>query len=226
MERQVHIEKGVSGLRWIVEHLLEHINEPVLDKDVVREMRIHFDQMDKQISLFHETIETAACRWHRSLPNIETNEGDKIPMGLVMPVCLDSFVDGFLIGISSVISFKAGVILSIANCLEMSFLGMAYSARLKKCTGSSLFYRTLALYTPPFIMFFASGIGAALGSAVQNLPALFIGMVAFGAVALLFLVTNELLIEARQAQGEEDLWYISIMVFVGIYLVLMVDHSL
>lgn len=210
----------------IVEHLLEHIHEPILDKDVIREMRIHMDQMDKQISLFHESIETAASRWHRSLPKIETNEGDTIPMGLVMPVCLDAFVDGFLIGISSVISLKAGIVLSFANCLEMSFLGMAYSSRLKKCTGSSLLARSIALYTPPLVMFLASGIGAALGSAVETLPALFIAMVAFGAVALLFLVANELLIEARNAQGEDDHWYISIMVFVGVYLVLMLNHVL
>lgn len=223
-ERKANLERNVSGLRMIVEHLLEHIQEPVLDKGVVREMRIHMDHMDKQISLFHESIETAASRWHRSLPKIEPNEGDTLPMGLVLPVCLDSFVDGFLIGISSVISIKAGIILSFANCLEMSFLGMAYSSRLKKCTGSTLFTRTVALYTPPLIMFMASGVGAALGSVVQDLPALFIGLVAFGAVALMFLVTNELLIEAHSAQGEEEHWYISIMVFVGIYLVLMLDH--
>lgn len=49
-------------------------------------------------------------------------------------------------------------------------------------------------------------------------------MVAFGTVALLFLVCNELLIEAREAQGEDERWYISIMVFVGVYIVIMLDH--
>eukprot|EP01040_Poterioochromonas_malhamensis_P010505 gene10505-11436_t len=225
-EKNVNLEKNISGLRLIVEHILEHIQEPVLDRDVVREMRIHIDHMDKQISLFHESIESAAARWHVRLPKIDTNEGDTLPMGLVMPVCLDSFVDGFLIGISSVISIKAGIILSFANCLEMSFLGMAYSSRLKKCTGSTILARNIALYTPPLIMLLASGLGAALGSVVQDLPALFIGMVAFGAVALLFLVCNELLIEARLSQGDDDYWFISIMVFIGIYLVLMLNHIL
>jgi zinc transporter ZupT len=179
-ERKAHIEKNINGLRLTVEHLLEHIQEPNLDKDVVREMRIHMDHMDKQISLFHESIETAAAKWHRSLPKIATNEGDKLPMGLILPVCLDCFVDGFLIGITSVVSLKAGIILSFANCLEMSFLGMAYSARLKKCTGSSFCARLTALYGPPWIMFLAAGLGAALGSLVEHIPAIFIGMVAFG----------------------------------------------
>lgn len=183
------------------------------------------DQMEKQIASLHDYVESSS-RWHRSMPRIETNDGDTLPMGLVLPVCLDGLCDGFLIGISSVISMKAGIILSFANSLEMSFLGMAYSARLRKCTGSTVWARNIALYSPPFIMFCASGIGAAVGSSVQALPALFIGMVSFGAVALLFLVTNELLIEARSSQGEDDYWYITIMVFVGVFLVLVLDHVL
>jgi zinc transporter ZupT len=215
------------GLRVTVEHLLEHITEPSFDKDGMKEMRIHMDHMEKQILLFHESIENVASKWHhRSLPDIEVKEGDKLPLRLVLPVCLDCFVDGFLIGISSIISLKAGIILSFANCLEMSFLGMAYSARLKKCTGSSILVRNIALYGPPMIMFCASGIGAALGIAVEHLPVVFIGLVAFGTVALVYLVCNELIIEAKEAQGNNEKWYISIQIFVGIYLVLMLNHML
>jgi zinc transporter, ZIP family len=181
------------------------------------------DLMDKQISTFHETVEHAGARWRRLLPDIEPVEGDKLPMGLVLPVIMDGFVDGFLIGIAISISMKAGIILSAANCLEMSFLGMAYASRLSKCTGSSKFANVIALYSPPVVMLIASGLGAAIGAAVQALPVIFIAMVSFGSVALLFLVCNELLIEAREAQGEEDKWYITIMIFLGIYLVLMLD---
>jgi hypothetical protein len=46
-------------------------------------------------------------------------------------------------------------------------------------------------------MFLASGLGALLAGAAQSVPAVYIGFVAFGVVALLFLVCNELLIEAR-----------------------------
>ena len=61
--------------------------------------------------------------------------GDKVPYGLVVPVVMDCFADGFLIGVAVALSFNAGVILGAANCLEMSFLGMVYSTRLVKCTG-------------------------------------------------------------------------------------------
>ena len=101
---------------------------------------------------------------------------------------------------------------------------MAYSSRLIKCTGASLLSRNIATYVPPILMFLSAGIGAALASAAAGAPVVFIAFVAFGVVALLFLVCNELLIEAREAQGEEERWWISVMVFAGIYIVLMLNH--
>lgn len=214
-------------MRYTVEHLLEHIApDQQIDKDVLHEMRVHMDDMDGQISLFHAQIEQSASKWKRSHQLVATHEGDKLPMGLVLPVIMDCFVDGFLMGISTSISLQAGYILGFANSLEMAFLGMAYAARLVKCTGSSYKARVAALYGPPLLMFVSAGVGASIGDATRQITALFIGMVAFGAVALLFLVCNELLIEAREAQGEDERWWISIMVFVGIYLVLMMDHVL
>jgi zinc transporter ZupT len=225
-DRKHAIGHDVAGLRNAIDHLLEHMSEPHLDKEHVKEMRIHMDYIDKQINTFHKSIEHVADRWHRNLPNIETQEGDTLPMGLVIPVYMDAATDGFLLGISSTISLKAGIVLSFANCLEMSFLGMAYASRLVKCTGSSFWARTIALYGPPLVMFGMAGLGGAIGSSLQDITALYIAMVAFGSVALLFLVTNELLIEAKEAQGEDEKWYISIMVFAGIYVVLMLDHIL
>jgi len=225
-ERKEAIVSGIQGLIDGADHLLDHIAEPILDKSVVKEMRIHMEYMNKQIEKFHHSIENVTERWHRSLPKIEINEGDKLPMGMIIPVFMDAMTDGFLLGISSTISLKAGIILSFANCLEMSFLGMAYASRLVKCTGSSFEKRTLALYGPAFIMFISSIIGGAIGSAVQDITAVYVAMVSFGAVALLYLVTNELLIEARESQGDDNKWYISIMIFVGIYIVLMLNHVL
>jgi zinc transporter ZupT len=222
-DRKEHIRTSLGGLKLTVEHLLEHINEQILDKNTVHEMRIHMDQMGKQINHFHDNIQTAVSKWTRK-HMIETKEGDKLPMGLVLPVTMDCFVDGFLIGISTSINFKAGIILGFANCLEMGFLGMAYASRLVKCTGSAAWARFLALYGPPLVMFLSAGLGGAVGDIFRSIPSVFIGMVAFGTVALVFLVCNELLIEAHEAQGEEERWWISIQVFVGIYLVLMLSH--
>jgi zinc transporter ZupT len=73
-------------------------------------------------------------------------------------------------------------------------------------------------------MFFAAGLGALMASTVRDIPMCFIAFVAFGVVALLFLVCNELLIEAKNAQGEEEKWWISLCIFLGIYMVLIVNQ--
>ena len=144
-------------------------------------------------------------------------------MGLLLPVIVDSIVDGFLIGLSVALSPKAGYILSGANCLEMSFLGMALTVRVMKCTGSSTLIRNLSIVSPPFIMLLASTMGALVGTMALEHHIFFVIFVSFGVVALLFLVCNELLIEAKNVQGDDEVWWITSMIFVGIYVVLITD---
>jgi hypothetical protein len=98
---------------------------------------------------------------------------------------------------------------------------MAYSVRLKKCTGSSWTMRQTALLAPPLLMFLASGFGAYVADLSRDYPAIFVGFVAFGTVALLSLVCTELLIEAKQSMGDEEVWYVSLSLYVAVYLVLM-----
>lgn len=224
-EHKAAVKERLGFLKSSITHVLEHINEPVIDQSTLEEVHDHMNEMDAQLNFFHESVESAASRWQRSRPLMDTEVGDKLPVGLVIPVVLDGFVDGFLIGVATALSHKAGIILGFANILEMAFLGMAYSSRLNKCTGSSCLVRAIALYSPALIMFLSSGVGAALAILSVEYPAFYIGFVAFGVVALLFLVCNELLIEARAAQGSEERWWISILVFIGIYVVLMVDHA-
>lgn len=134
-----------------------------------------------------------------------------------------SFVDGFLIGVACALSRRAGWILALANCLEMAFLGMAVSMRVRKCTGSSSFVRYACIVVPPFIMLGATVLGAVVGSISKLYPVLFVTFVAFGVIALLYLVFNELLVEAREAQEGDIRWWVTAVVFVGIYVVLMMD---
>ena len=56
------------------------------------------------------------------------------------------------------------------------------------------------------VLLHCSGVGAALGSASSAIPAVYVAFVAFGVVALLSLVCNELLIEARNVQGDDEKW--------------------
>ena len=53
-----------------------------------------------------------------------------------------------------------------------------------------------------------------------------VSFVAFGVVSLLALVCNELLIEAKEAQGEKEIIWVNLLIFAGIYLVLMLSRVL
>ena len=59
-----------------------------------------------------------------------------------------------------------------------------------------------------------------------GVPAVFVSFVAFGVVSLLALVCNELLIEAKEAQGEKEIIWVNLLIFAGIYLVLMLSRVL
>lgn len=148
-EKKLAMKKRLVALRCTALHLMEHIDEDSIDRRTLREMVGHINDMDHHINQFHKSVCLVTSKWrYRNMMMPE--EGAKLPMGLIVPVTIDCFVDGFMIGISVSLSSRAGFILAAANSLEMSFLGMAYSARLVKCTGSSQFSRILCLILPPF----------------------------------------------------------------------------
>lgn len=147
-------------------------------------------------------------------------------MGLIVPVFVDCIVDGFLVGTTSAVSPRAGIILGLANMIEMGFLGLAVSLRIRKCTGSSATARCLVLVLPPLAMLLAAGVGAFSGALARTYPVVFIGFISFGIVALLYLVVNELLVEAREAQGGKEYWWTAMVLFVGIYSVILLDMIL
>lgn len=229
LEHQQRLQRGVTGLRLMGEHLLDHAEETNLGKHTLREMHAHLHTLDHQAAALHQQIEAIGAHWRppaAALPN--TQDGDRLPAALVAPVCADCLADGLLVGLTATISFRAGLVLGLANGLEMGVLGAAYSARLSRCTRTPAGKRTIALYAPPLLMLFAAGVGGLLGAAADGpgMLAVRVGLVAFGVVSLLGLVCNELLAEARSLQGDEERWWVSAALFLGVYVVLVLDHIL
>ena len=52
---------------------------------------------------------------------------------------------------------------------------------------------------------------------------MFVTFVAFGIIALLYLVIHELLAEAREAMAGKELWWVNCVVFLGMWIVLLID---
>jgi zinc transporter ZupT len=221
-DKKLAIKNEVKVLNHIVEHLMDHLSSDQINHESIQEIHDHMQDMDRHISHFHDYVDRFTWKW-KSTELVETTLGDVLPNSLIIPVIIDCFVDGFLIGITIAVSPKAGYILAAANCLEMGSLGMAYSSRIAKCTGSTLLYRQLAVIIPPIIMFLASGLGAAAAGYSDGVPAVFVAFVAFGVFALISLICCELIIEAREVQDAEDMWWMELFIFIGIYLVIMIE---
>ena len=118
-----------------------------------------------------------------------------LPRSMVLTVAIDVFIDGLLIGVSFLASVRSGIIISVALALELLFLGLSTSAsmanqqvpRLK----GVLVAIGIALLVP---------IAAITGyHFVAKMPVqVHYLIMAFGVAALLYLVTEELLIEAHE----------------------------
>jgi len=140
--------------------------------------------------------------------------------GLVLAVAMDSCVDGMLIGLASSVQLTSGWLMAMATAIEMCFLGYSFACSVFKDPRPSLLARAV-LPVPPLAMLLAALAAFAGAGEVQQLPA-FSGLIAFALVALLFLVLQELLLEANEKEGGE-LWQISVWLYVGLLLSLCLD---
>lgn len=141
------------------------------------------------------------------------------PVGLTVLVGVDLFVDGLVLGIGFIAALQTGLLLTIALSLEVMFIGIALALELdqqswapRKLLGT---VAGLGLLLP---------IGSLIGTAAAALPApILTGLFSFGLVALLYLVTEELLVEAHEAP-EGPL--VTSMFFIGFLALLMLEEGL
>eukprot|EP00981_Chlorochromonas_danica_P007656 scaffold1833_cov185-Ochromonas_danica.AAC.4 len=223
---KVALHKGLDELHEYATRLSRYLCEEDLSKSALIAMHDTMGSMEDQISRLHNTVENYSLKWGRGLKKRVIpipSTGSYIPLDLLVPVTIDCIVDGFLLGTTASFSSRAGFILGAANCIEMGFLGLAVSVRIQKCTASSLFSRYMALLVPPLIMLGSAIFGSYTGSLAQERPIAYVTFISFGIVALLYLALNELLAEARETVKGEETWYTGLVVFGGIYVVLIMD---
>ncbi len=139
-----------------------------------------------------------------------------LPTGLIATIGVDVTIDGLLIGIGFAAGAKEGILLIVALTLELLSLGLATSATLSKVGASR--GKSIAITSGLALLPF---LGATLGSTL--LGGLSGGMLeavlAFGVAALLYLVTEELLVEAHEVP-ETPL--ITATFFIGFLLLLII----
>jgi len=187
-----------------------------------KEARASLHKISEHLDHLHEDhIETRFKRWAPvSPPPAEGDLSEEIPIATLFAVAVDASVDGVLIGLALAADKTAGLSMAIATCIEMAFLGLSFSATVQNATRSTAKH-ILCVSIPPLCLFGCGILGHAAGAALQSSQGLFIGFISFAIVALLFLVTQELLTEAREVAGET--FYINVMFFVGLLGGMMLD---
>ena len=137
--------------------------------------------------------------------------------GLIVTVAIDILIDGLVLGIGFAAGTKQGLLLTGALTLEVLFLGLAVASELKQANGSAI--RVIAIVASLAILL---PMGALLGTPIGGLPGPYLaGFFAFALVALLYLVTEELLVEAHAVP--EQPWTTA-MFFVGFLGMLVIEE--
>lgn len=142
----------------------------------------------------------------------------KGPLGLLTMIGVDILIDGLVLGIAFAAGVKAGLLLTLALTVEILFLGLTVANELGETVQSRLkiigITAALVLLLP---------VGALLAVPVASFPApVLTGFFAFGLIALLYLVTEELLIKAHETP---DRPWVTAMFFVGFLLLLVLEEA-
>ena len=138
-------------------------------------------------------------------------------IGMVAPVAVDVLIDGFLLGLAFVAGQKAGALLAVGFALEMLSLGLATSATCRRYGWSVV--RTLGSVAGIGACFIV-GAGLAAGLLGGLSGPWLAGVIAFGLAALLYLVTEELLVEAHEVKETHPA---TAMFFVGFLTLIVID---
>lgn len=118
-----------------------------------------------------------------------------VSRGFVIAVALDIAIDGLLLGIGFAAGTETGILIAIALTLEVLSLGLALAGELSQ--GGQGPGRIIALMMGLALILIAGAVaGKLLLGGLSGSP--YAAMLGFGSAALLYLVTEELLVEAHE----------------------------
>jgi ZIP family zinc transporter len=134
--------------------------------------------------------------------------------GLLITVGIDMVIDGVLIGVTFLAEAATGVLIAVALAIEVLFLGVAGVVALPKGVGT---LKKLAV-PAAFGVLLTAGVTVGVLSldGVSGAPIAVI--LAFGSAALLYLVTEELLVKAQKVPETPTSTTLFFLGFLAIFL--------
>lgn len=151
------------------------------------------------------------------IPRLTGNSEGSLAM--LVAVAVDVFIDGLLIGIGFAEGGKVGLILTVALTVELTFLGLAVSAALSE-EGASKARLVGTTFGLSLFVVVGGVLGVTVLGSLKGAPLDVV--LSFATVALLYLVTEELLTEAHETK---DTPVLTAMFFVGFLAILLLAMS-
>lgn len=140
-----------------------------------------------------------------------------LPVGLAVAAAVDTFLDGVIIAAGFNTAQRIGALLAAALAIELFFLTLAVGSEFRKI--KSRRWQGFAVTTGISALLILGAIGADFFLADASDVMLTFAL-AFGAAALIYLVAEELLVEAFQA---EKSIFSTAMLFTGFLVILASD---
>ncbi|MBN9098006.1 MULTISPECIES: hypothetical protein [unclassified Pseudonocardia] len=140
--------------------------------------------------------------------------GGRLPVALLTLVGIDLLIDGLLVGLGVTLGAGQGVILTIALTIEILFLGVVVCLELLDLGVSRV--RSASIASALGLVTAVGAIGGVLLLGGAG-PTVLAGVLAFGAAALLYLVVEELLVEAHEQAETPTLAAMFFLGFIGLY---------
>lgn len=144
-------------------------------------------------------------------------KGGQSAASLTLTAGVDTLVDGLVIGLGFVVGGGAGALLAVALAVELFFLSLSAASSFGQSGKSGRWMLGIASGLGVLVMVGALAGVAVLGGAPESLV---IAVLAFGSIALLYLVTEELLVSVRTVS--ETPWH-TLVLFTGFILVFAIE---
>jgi len=143
-----------------------------------------------------------------------------LPLSLVVAVGIDFVLDGVLLGVGFAAGARIGILLALAEAAEQLSVGLALAGELRvsRMRGTRILLLVSALGS---LVFVSAVVGATMLAGLQG-GAMEI-VLSFGAAALLYLVTEELL---REAHEQRETPLATMMFFIGFLAFLVIGMTL
>lgn len=136
-----------------------------------------------------------------------------LPLGLLALAAADFAIDGFVIGVGLLHGEAGGILLGIALAVEAFFLALSVALELADRTSRAVLIGLTVAVALPLPVTLATTVLLLAG-----LPEVVFGTVlAFASVSLLYLVTEELLVEAHETRETPitvSLFFVGLLAFV------------